>query len=185
MRLPPIPQSEWSDAQRDVAGAIVSGPRGEVRGPFVPLLYSPGLAARVQALGEYVRFGSDIPDPLLEIAILMTARKLECAHIWQSHSRLAQNAGVGADVIAALSRRDLPAGGNDGVDTVARFCRELLETNRVGDAAFESVVARWGRKGAMELTGTCGYYGLLAMVLNVADNPLEPGAVPFAAAPQR
>ena len=66
-----------------------------------------------------------------------------------------------------------------------RSCTSAAPTNRVGDAAFESVVARWGRKGAMELTGTCGYYGLLAMVLNVADNPLEPGAVPFAAAPQR
>ncbi len=179
MRFPPIPQAEWNDAQRDVADAILSGPRGELRGPFVPMLYSPGLAARVQALGEYVRFGSDIPDAMLEIAILMTARKLDCAHIWASHSRLARKTGVAQEVIAALARCELPEGASDEMVAVAHFCRELLETNKVSDLAFDRVVVLWGKKGAMELTGTCGYYGLLAMVLNVAAIEQAPGFKPF------
>ncbi len=179
MRFPPIPQAEWNDAQREVANAIMSGPRGELRGPFVPMLHSPGLAARVQALGEYVRFGSDIPDALLEIAILMTARKLDCPHIWASHSRRARKIGVAQEVIAALPRCELPHCASDEISAVVRFCSELLETNAVSAAAFEGIVARWGKKGAMDLTGTCGYYGLLAMVLNVDDIEPAPGFVPF------
>ena len=43
-RLPRIPQKHWTEEQKKVAAAIASGPRGEVRGPFLALLRSPGLA---------------------------------------------------------------------------------------------------------------------------------------------
>lgn len=173
MRIPPIPAEQWSDEQREVAGAIVSGPRGELRGPFVPLLHSPGLAAHVQSLGEYIRFGTDIPDDLLEIAILITARVRACPHIWASHSRLAASAGVTAADIAAIARCEMPAG-NDNVGAVAQFAQELLETNRVSDAAYQRVEQLWGKRGVMDLTATCGYYGLLAMVLNTAAGADQP-----------
>lgn len=179
MRFPKVPESEYTEEQRKVAGEIVSGPRGELRGPFVPLINSPGLAANIQRLGEFVRFGSDIPDGPLEIAVLMTARKLDCANIWESHSRLASKAGVSRDTMAAIAARKAPPGLKDADADVHGFVAELLAANKVGDAAFERVVARWGRKGAMELAGAVGYYSMLAMVLNVAERPLEPGSVPF------
>lgn len=181
MRFPKLPESEYSDAQRQVAGEIVSGPRGELRGPFVPLIHSPGLASNIQRLGEFVRFGSDIPDGPLEIAVLMTARKLDCANIWESHSRLAAKAGVARDTVAAISSRQTPAGLTGADADVYAFVAELLAANKVSDAAFDRVLARWGRKGAMELAGAVGYYSMLAMVLNVAERPLEPGSVPFGA----
>ena len=40
---------------------------------------------------------------------------------------------------------------------------------------------RFGETGVMELTGTCGYYSLVAMVLNVDRQPLPEGAVPLEA----
>ena len=181
MRFPKVPEGEYTEAQRHTAAEIVSGPRGELRGPFVALIHSPGLASHVQRLGEYVRFGSDIPDGPLEIAVLMTARKLDCANIWESHSRLAAKAGVPRETIAAIASRKAPAGLADGEADAHAFVAELLAGNKVSDAAFERVVARWGRKGAMELAGAVGYYAMLAMVLNVAERPLEPGSVPFGA----
>ena len=180
MRFPPIATENWTGEQRTVAAEIVAGPRGELRGPFVPLLYSPGLARAVQQVGAYVRFGSDIPDHLLELAILMTARKLDCAHIWASHSRHGRKVGLGQEIIAAIARRELPTGISAEEGAVAGFCHELLASNKVTEPAFQRVLALWGHKGVMELTGTCGYYGLLAMVLNVAEGTLEPGVVAFA-----
>ena len=181
MRFPKLPESEYSEAQRQVAAEIVSGPRGELRGPFVPLIHSPGLASNIQKLGEFVRFGSDIPDGPLEIAVLMTARKLDCANIWESHSRLAAKAGVARDTIVAISSRKTPAGLAGADADVYAFVSELLDTSKVADTAFDRVEQRWGRKGAMELAGAVGYYSMLAMVLNVAERPLEPGSVPFGA----
>jgi 4-carboxymuconolactone decarboxylase len=175
MRFPPIPPEQWNDAQRTVASAIMSGPRGELRGPFVPLLHSPGLAAHVQGLGEYIRFGTGIPDDVLEIAILMTARKRECPHIWASHSRLASKAGVSEAIIDAIRQRNLPDG-DERVIAVSLLCHDLLETNRIGDAAYQRAEQLWGKQGVMDIVATCGYYGLLAMVLNTAagaDNPTD------------
>ena len=180
MRYPPIPQAEWTDAQREVAKAIGDGPRGEVRGPFVPLLHAPALAAKVQELGEVIRFKTGIPNALLEIAVLSTARHNDCPNIWESHSKLAAKAGVTREVIAAIAKRERPSVMNADEALVHDFCASLLDAHEVPDAAFEAVVARWGKSGAMELAGICGYYGMLACVLNTAERPLvSPASVPF------
>ena len=73
-RLPPIPEEALTPAQRAAAEELASGPRGKLAGPFVPLLRSPELMARVQKVGEYLRFESALPARIKELAILVTAR---------------------------------------------------------------------------------------------------------------
>ncbi len=180
MRYPAIPETEWTSEQREVAKAIVDGPRGQLRGPFVPLLHAPAVAAKVQELGEVIRFKTDIPDALLEIAVCMTARHHDCPNIWESHSRHAAKAGVARETIAAISRRERPAGLKPDEADVHAFCAALLVARKVPDELFGAVVARWGKKGAMELAAICGYYGMLACVINTAERPLvDPASVPF------
>jgi 4-carboxymuconolactone decarboxylase len=55
-RFPAIAPEQWNEEQKKVAAIIAAGPRGEVRGPFLALLRSPGLAHTVQQVGEYLRF---------------------------------------------------------------------------------------------------------------------------------
>jgi 4-carboxymuconolactone decarboxylase len=181
MRFPRLDENAMSDAQRRVAAEIASGPRGELRGPFVPLIHSPELASHIQRLGAYIRFGTGIGEDVLEIAILHVARHSDCPNIWESHRRLAIKAGVPRAVIGAIARRERPENLGSDQALVVTICKELLETNMITDATFERAVARWGRKGVMDLTALCGYYGLLAMVLNVSRPPLEPGSAPFEA----
>src|SRR3546814_4039396 len=52
--LPPDP-ANMSEHQRRVYDAIMSGPRGRVRGPLAVWLHRPGLAEPAQALGQYCR----------------------------------------------------------------------------------------------------------------------------------
>ena len=47
-RLPPIPVEQMTEAQKLAAEELISGPRGGLRGPFVPLLRSPELFRRMQ-----------------------------------------------------------------------------------------------------------------------------------------
>ena len=49
-RLPPLPDSELDDAQREAQARISSGPRGALFGPFVPLLRSPEAMTRLHAM---------------------------------------------------------------------------------------------------------------------------------------
>lgn len=180
MRYPPIPENEWTDEQRKVARAIMAGPRGVVRGPFVPLMHAPALAAKVQEVGDVVRFQTDFPNALVEIAVCMTARARNCPYIWVSHSRAAARAGVAPSLLAAIAAGQRPTAMNTNETLVYDYCNGLLNAAEVTDAVFAAVEKRWGKKGAMELAGICGYYAMLACVVIAAQHPLPPDAVPFA-----
>lgn len=178
-RFPLLPEEQWSATQREAAHEIVAGKRGQLRGPFLSLLYSPLLAARVQKLGEYLRFDNHLPEALVELGILVTARHWQCKNIWQSHRALALKVGLDPAIIAAIARRQRPAKMSSQEAAVFDFCAELNRDIDVGDASFDRIVALWGREGAIDLISTCGYYVLLAMVLNTARAPLPDGATPF------
>ena len=76
-RLPRIPPGQWTEAQKKVAETIAAGPRGELRGPFLALLRSPGLAQTLQQVGEYLRFRSPLDRRIAE----MTAARQDLAEL--------------------------------------------------------------------------------------------------------
>ena len=69
-RLPPRGREDLDESQRAVWDRIASGARGGVGGPFLALLGSPELCARVEQLGVFVRYECGVPMRLREIAIL-------------------------------------------------------------------------------------------------------------------
>ncbi len=71
-RLSPPDLDQMTPRQRAVHDAIVAGPRGSVRGPFLAWIANPEMADRAQKLGEYFRFETSIGPELAEIAILVT-----------------------------------------------------------------------------------------------------------------
>ena len=83
-----------SAAQQAVYDAIKSGPRGVVRGPALIWLHSPEYAARVQRVGEFLRWDTVLGQRLSELAILITARHYNAHFIWFNHHELAAENGV-------------------------------------------------------------------------------------------
>ena len=180
-RLKPLAESEMSEAQLKAARELASGPRGKMNpsGPNSALLRSPGLMERTQKVGEYLRYGSSIPGPLNEFAILITARQWTAQMEWHAHSELALKAGVSADVLADLKQGKRPAGMNGDEAIVYQFCTEIHENKgAVSDATYAATVQRFGEQGVMDLIGVTGYYTMLAMVLNVTRVALPEGATP-------
>lgn len=177
-RFPKLDFSEMNAAQKAVAEQIVAGPRGEVRGPYIALLHHPALAGELQELGEQLRWKSKLPKRLLELAVLVTARRWTCQHEWFMHEKLAREAGLDADIISAVAQRIVPKDVPEEEASVYSFCAEAHATGRVSDATFEAVKQRFGLDGALELLVTCGYYSLMAMVLNTAGMPLPGNAEP-------
>ena len=176
-RFPRLTEEAMNAEQRDVARAIAAGPRGEVRGPFIALLHHPALARHLQSLGEQLRWKSKLPPRLVELAVLVTARRWSCQHEWLIHEQLARKSGLEPAIIDALrERRDPPAEGDEAL--VYAFCCEAHASGRVSDAVFDSVRERFGLDGALELLVLSGYYTLMAMVLNTAQLPLPGGAEP-------
>lgn len=177
-RFPKLTLDEMTPVQREVAAEISAGPRGEVRGPFIPLIHHPELARRLQALGEQLRWKSTLPAQLVEFAVLITARRWTCQHEWFIHEKLARKAGLDPQIIDSVSRNEKPATLSPDQAAVYAFCSDLHASGRASDPAFESVRARFGREGALELIALCGYYTLMAMVLNTAGMPLADNAPP-------
>ena len=133
----------------------------------------------MQKLGEYLRFSNRLPDSLIELGVLITARRFRCPNIWHSHRALALKAGLDPAIIAAVAGGGRPDLLSADEAAIFDFCSELVDGIAVGDKNFERIVARWDRPTAIDLTGLCGYYTLLAMVLNTAQVPLPEGATPF------
>ncbi|MGH8151056.1 MAG: carboxymuconolactone decarboxylase family protein [Steroidobacteraceae bacterium] len=174
-RLPPIPPTELTPAQRHAADALVQGRRGALFGPFVAMLRSPELLDRAQRLGEYLRYESALAPRLRELAILVTARHFRQSYEWHVHAPAALEAGLAAATLAALAagRRPEPFAPDEAA--VYDFCVELHAAKVVSDATYATAIELLGEKGLVDLCGVCGYYGLLAMVMNAARTALPAG----------
>lgn len=175
----PLPTPEtMTPEQRRVYDAVVSGPRGELRGPLRAALHRPELADKWQQFGELLRYRTSLPPALSELAILVTARHCNCQVEWYIHEQMAVKAGLPADVIAALRRGERPATADPDMTAIHDYARDLNETNDVGDDVYRRALDRFGVVGVVELTALVGYYTMVAMTLNAHRIPLPDGAAP-------
>jgi 4-carboxymuconolactone decarboxylase len=177
-RMPKIPPEKMTEAQKQAAAEIAEGPRGELRGPFVPLLRSPELMRRVQKVGEYLRFQCPLDRRLMEFATLMAARFWTQQYEWNSHYPLALKAGLKPAVADAIAEGRRPTGMAEDEELVYELVTENLNNRSVSDATYARAVEKFGEPGVVDLVAVTGYYLLLAMVLNLARTPLPPGKEP-------
>lgn len=135
-------------------------------GPFIPLLASPELMTRVSALGEYLRYRSALPPRLSEFAILVTASHWQQEFEWEIHAPIALQAGIPQLVIDALWAGLLPSHLEPDLKVLYDLCTELHRDRRVSPATHARATDVLGPQGTMDAIGICGYYAMLAMVLN-------------------
>jgi 4-carboxymuconolactone decarboxylase len=177
-RFRPLTYDEMNAEQRAVIEHLMTGERASTGGPFNVLLRSPQMGDVAQQLGAQVRFHSSLPNRLKEMAILIVARHWTSQYEWYAHKRLALEAGLQPDVVAAIASRQPPAGLDAAQKAVYDFEHELLDTHQVSDAVFRAAVAALGERGVVDLIGLMGYYHLVSMALNVDRYPLPAGAAP-------
>lgn len=160
---------------------VASFRNGAVSGPYGILLHSPELGERAAALGQFVRWNSDLTPAQRETAIITAARHWDAELMWGSHVRLAREAGVRDEVITTVgSRTSLDALG-PGESAIVSYVRELLETNRAQPATFEALQSQIGDTGIVDLTGLVGYYAVVGFTLNAFEVPPPAGVEPLPA----
>ncbi|MCH8092009.1 MAG: carboxymuconolactone decarboxylase family protein [Proteobacteria bacterium] len=166
-RLRPLADDEMTEAQRRVAEAVLSGPRGGLRGPFPALLRKPKLAECARRLSDCIRYDNVLPPPLRELAILIVARHWDAHYAWYAHSTIALDEGLGPAIVDAIAEGEEPDGLGVDEKIVYDFSRELLNKNDLGDATYDAALARFGEAGVVDLTATIGFYCLVAVTLNM------------------
>lgn len=179
-RIPLPVEAEWTSEQRQVVTEISAGPRGGLIGPFRPLLHSPGLMDRIQKTGEYIRWYSEMPDPIREMVILMAARRWDQEFEWRYHRPIAESCGLPTSVIADIAQGLEPSDLDKETHAVWALADEVLRTGNASDACVAHAIDVLGHRHVVEYVATIGYYTNLAFVMNVANTepPEGPGLPP-------
>jgi len=172
-RLPAATRDSVPETQRDIFDEMVkqlgSVPR---HGPGSVMIHVPKAHRWATGLNHYLRDESSLPKKVQELAMLVTARELDCQHIWNAHAASARKAGVpGALVDALRDRKELPQLAADEA-AVVNYGREFFRTHRVSRGAFQSALEQFGRQGVVELGLVLGNYSLLALMINTFDTDL-------------
>jgi len=174
-RLTPITSKNQVAAEHHaIVDAIVKS-RGAVQGPFTMFLHCPPLASHLMNLGAYVRFEGKLDKRVRVLAAMTVAREFEAVYVWGAQAGAARRQGVPETTIAAIREnhsRGLPA--DDA--QIVEFTRDLLRKHRVGAASMKALQQRFGDEQFIELTGTIGYYSMLAITVNACELEAGPGA---------
>jgi 4-carboxymuconolactone decarboxylase len=174
-RMPTIADDRMTPAQKKAAAEISAGPRGEVKGPFVALLRSPEFMNRVQKVGEYIRFICPLDKRLNEFAAIIGARHWGQQFEWWAHYRQALEHGLDKKIADAVAEGRRPDGMAEDETIVYDLLTEVLVTKGASDTTYARAVKKFGEQGVIDLVGIAGYYGLLAMVMNVARTAVPEG----------
>src|SRR5690349_17666722 len=135
-RLPQFQAATATDEQKAVLQDILSGPRGNLNGPFLGWIFSPELAQHAQRLGAFCRYQTGLPLRLSELAILVTAARWRSQAEWHIHHPIAIDAGVPPAIAESLRTGERPVFDDDDDELIFLFASELHENRRVSDRTF-------------------------------------------------
>ena len=176
-RVPYLTRSELPTDQQAIYDRIGKARGGRVAKVFQLFLNAPELAGRIGDLGAYARFETRLPADTREIAILTTARELNCQYEFTHHVPYAQKAGVRDEVIEGIKNRTTK-GMIPQESVFVDYAKQVLG-GKVNDATFEGVEHLVRRGGAVELTMVISYYGMIGHVMNALGIELEEGEKPL------
>ena len=168
-RIPAVTRDAVKEELRAIFDEVVSGPGGVGTGPMSVLKHSPELARRALPLFSYVRNESTVPKRLRELAMLVTARSMDCPYIWNAHAASAREEGLSDDLVDALrDNQPLPPLPPEEAAVIA-FGTELFQNRRVSAETFQAALDLLGTQGLVELTSLMGFYTLLAFNANAVE----------------
>ncbi len=174
-RIKPIIDKAQLPLERQHEWDAVFAQRGRVRGPFAVMLHSPGLAAGFLANLQHTHDDSVVSPALHELAILAVAYEDDAPYQWSVHVTAARAAGLGDAAIEVVRAGADSSLLDDDERDVIELCRQLCRTNRVGQAMFDSLMARHGQRWLVLVVATIGLYRFVAAFNNAFDLDLVAG----------
>ena len=188
-RLPFITDHDLDDDQRAVWESVTNGlrgpsdrlitPDGGLAGPFNAALHAATTGRHVTALGEALRFRSEVEPRLLELAICTTWAHWRSNFEWFAHRPLAEKAGIEPAALDAIERGGTPDLTRDDEATVFALTRALLDHGRMDDDTYARATRHLGDRGVVEIVQAVGYYCLISFTLNAFEIDLPAGNEPL------
>jgi 4-carboxymuconolactone decarboxylase len=177
MRLKLLSPGEMSPEQKQTYDEAIAGKRGAAPAPMMAWLNSPDMARHATRLGEMLRFNTEFPPKLSEIAILVTARHWTAHYEWWAHKRLALKGGLDEKIIDAIRDRRTPIFDDPKGQMIYNVAKSLHEGHGLAKGLYDDAVKTLGERGLVEIIGLCGYYTMVSMTLNTFEFELPAGEV--------
>lgn len=140
------------------------------QGPLSIMAHVPELLKRGEHFRAYIRGEtSSLALKTRELAMLLTAREMDCQFIWYAHAAAGRRAGLRDDLVDNLRDKKVLTDLAADELAVVNYGREFFRTHRVSQVTFDAVVAEFGVRGAVELSALMGYYAMLAFTINAFE----------------
>jgi alkylhydroperoxidase family enzyme len=167
-RIPPI------DPDTELPGMPPGPGGGHPLNIFLTLGHHPSLLQAFTRFGNVLLNRGTLPARERELVILRVGWRGGSPYEFGQHTLLGRVAGVTDDEIRRLTDPGL-AGWPDGDAALLAMVDELCADDRVGDATWAALAARWSAAEILELLVLAGYYRLVCGLLNSTGVQLEAG----------
>jgi len=146
-------------------------------------LYSPELAKPMAEAHYYVKYKTGLSNRLLEIAVLVTAREMDCQYEWtqwETHGRDPNDPRHIEPAIIDIIKYNKPVVGlGEKEAAIIRLGREMLGQRKVSSDTFADVLRLFGRRGTVDLVELMSLYSATAAEVAAFDVQLKEGQKPL------
>ena len=176
----PDPTTALTGADREVFDHMASA-RAHAEGRthlgdvYVCMFNNPGVAAKVGALGEQLRFHGVLPDDVRELVILRFASRQRSGYEWSHHQRPAKLAGISEETIDALTAGRIPDSLPDASRAALEAVDAVVTKRSIPTAVQRRFVEVHGNAGIVELVALCGLYAIMSYTVTAFDIEVEEG----------
>jgi len=167
--LAPLQDAALSDRQQRLATQLEGGSPGRVKGAYATWLRTPEIAEHVLQYEQVLYGNLSVPPSFVELVVLVVARFWTADELWAVHRDRGADAGLGADLMAAVAEHRRPRGTSADHALVQAFASALLTQRRMHDDILAQSVSRFGYQRVVELVGVAGFYSIVALTLNAFE----------------
>lgn len=163
-RIPPLPESQWSDTQRALVAKY--GRDGRAGNDLRTLLHVPQIVDAVMPFRNYLSNESSLSPRHRELLILRTAWLCGSDYLWGLHAARARRLGMTADDLRRVASGPDAAGWDAFDATLLRLADQLYRNSSVNDATWKALTASYDLYNMMDAVMTVGDFMMLSTMFN-------------------
>jgi len=172
-RLPVVSSDMVPDEFREAFEELTAATGGSITGgPGSFTINSPEMAKRRNHLTSYLRYETQFPKRILELAIITTARAMDCQYVWNAHVTPARKEGIADALIDAIRDRNPTPEMAADERAIVNYGNEFFKDHKVSQVTFDEALKQFGAQHLVELTTLMGHYAQTSFYLNAFEAEL-------------
>ena len=145
---------------------------------YQTMFHAPGVARRVGALGDEIRFHGVLPDDVRELVILRYSSRAGFGYEWSHHQRPARLADLDPATVDAITAGEIPTSLRPEQQAALTAVDQVIAHRSIPVQVQRVLINSFGEAGAVELVVTCGLYAIMGYTVVAFDIATEPRLPP-------